>query len=306
MNSTGPGTTDWADVTALYADIDKTLDDFASGNNTKDESPVSSLEDSPDDTTTASQTQTLPSLRHYRHPVVHDQQPAPRTIEAEPAPDPGPGNMVRPTITWDWDRDHSSHYWSDAETARTVLTLLHKDPISPPPSVGADDETHPPQSVLSTCAACFQRLDQRSYPASYISARCDHASIPEMQICLPCLRRSLSIQLSSRNTDGNPLACPLCRAPLSDDEVQRWASRDTFQLYDTIRTRTILESDSDFVNCVREDCRFGQFHAGGREYPIVVCGACGTRTCFIHRDAVWHEGLSCEEYGAIADRPSDH
>ncbi|KAF7615812.1 hypothetical protein AFLA_009319 [Aspergillus flavus NRRL3357] len=58
----------------------------------------------------------------------------------------------------------------------------------------------------------------------------------------------------------------------------------------------MLEEDAEFVTCVRQDCGYGQLHAGGLEDPIVVCGSCGTRTCFIHRHSVWHEGLTCSEY----------
>ncbi|KAF7592091.1 hypothetical protein BBP40_000696 [Aspergillus hancockii] len=83
---------------------------------------------------------------------------------------------------------------------------------------------------------------------------------------------------------------------LLDEEVQRWASKETFKAYDHMRTWQMLEENAEFVTCIRQDCGYGQLHAGGLEDPIVVCGSCGARTCFIHRHSVWHDGLTCSEY----------
>ncbi|KAL4890722.1 hypothetical protein BDV59DRAFT_184055 [Aspergillus ambiguus] len=63
-----------------------------------------------------------------------------------------------------------------------------------------------------------------------------------------------------------------------------------------MRTWQVLEEDAEFVTCIRPDCGYGQLHAGGLEDPVVICGSCGTRTCFIHRNTAWHEGLTCAEY----------
>ncbi|KAI9933816.1 hypothetical protein MW887_004888 [Aspergillus wentii] len=228
--------------------------------------------------------------------------------------------ILRSNIPWEPTDD--SNCWSDAVTASAVLGLLRKDPVQPPQNrtselnriVESNDEPREEQreeqqqqeerqqGQLFTCASCFESLDHRSYPQTPITAGCDHSGTPTMHICISCLRHSLDMQFSS---DSESLMCPLCHTHLSPDDVQRWASAETFQVYDTIRTRQILERDSEFVTCARMNCGAGQLHVGGREDPVVVCRACGTWTCFNHRDTIYHEGMTCEEYDVMA-KPRFH
>ncbi|KAL4794923.1 hypothetical protein BDV19DRAFT_181427 [Aspergillus venezuelensis] len=97
-----------------------------------------------------------------------------------------------------------------------------------------------------------------------------------MRTCVICLSRSLDIQISAN---------------------QRWASKPAFSAYDMARTWRALEKDTEFVKCINPRCCYGQLHAGGPD-PGVVCRACGTRTCFNHRNMPWHDGLTCAEYDA--------
>ncbi len=46
--------------------------------------------------------------------------------------------------------------------------------------------------------------------------------------------------------------------------------------------------------CQSPGCSTGQVHKSYKS-PIVICKACGSRSCFNHRTA-WHEGYSCEGY----------
>ena len=203
-------------------------------------------------------------------------------------------------ITW---FDQTPSHWSDAATASTVLSLLHKEPLRSPPDNLPESDSNTKYQPHYTCSICFESRAESCYPQTPIASGCDHASIPEIYVCTSCLRRSLDLQLSS--TSDGILACPLCHAQLSDDEVQCWASTKTFQEYSHMRTWQFLEEDAEFVNCIRRDCGYGQFHAGGLEDPIVVCGSCGTRTCYIHRGTAWHEGLSCAEYEELLKSPVD-
>ncbi|KAL4956229.1 hypothetical protein BDW69DRAFT_91337 [Aspergillus filifer] len=63
------------------------------------------------------------------------------------------------------------------------------------------------------------------------------------------------------------------------------------------QTWQFLEDDT-FIKCINPRCCYGQLHAGGPEEPVIVCRACGTRTCFNHRNMPWHDGLTCAEYDA--------
>lgn len=205
-------------------------------------------------------------------------------------------SMFRSNMPWEDNDGYINGCWNDAFTASTVLSLLHKEPISPQrghrrPSLSISSSLIPRQPPR--CVVCSQAIDRSSLPAPRLAANCDHSAIRGVQICLPCLRRCLDIQFSSKGPES--LSCPLCQAQLSHDEVRKWATPETFQTVDSIKTQRALEEDSEFIRCVRTGCGYGQLHAGGRENPIAVCEACGTRMCFVHRD-IWHEGLSCDEY----------
>ncbi|KAB8253676.1 hypothetical protein BDV32DRAFT_133699 [Aspergillus pseudonomiae] len=207
---------------------------------------------------------------------------------------------ARSKIIWP---DETEHCWSDAVTADAVLSLLRKEPVQSPSSNTSRSGGSTPDQTRLKCTVCFRYLKNDSYPESPIAAGCNHSTVPEMHICKTCLRRSLEIQFFASSLGS--LTCPLCHEQLSDDEVQRWASKETFEAYDYIRTRQMLEEDAEFVTCVRQGCGYGQLHAGGLEDPIVVCGSCGTRTCFIHRHTVWHDGLTCSEYEEYINHRSD-
>lgn len=237
-----------------------------------------------------------PSCGLYRYRAAHQKQQSMKVRGPNNASYEHDENMFRPTIAW--ESDENTPCWADAETAGAVLSLLNKEPVHPSQNHTSSHEQNP-QTQHLTCAVCFESLDHQSHPVSPITAYCDHTSTPESHICTPCLQRSMEIQLSSAGP--NALLCPLCHAPFSDTEVHRWAARETFECYNTMKTQAALESDTEFIICPRQDCGFGQLHAGGREDPVVICGACGTKTCFVHRDTIWHEGLSCEEYDEIMD-----
>ncbi|KAL2830206.1 hypothetical protein BDW59DRAFT_170164 [Aspergillus cavernicola] len=195
----------------------------------------------------------------------------------------------------------SDSCWSDATTAGAVLSLLHKEPLDPP-SNSTHEREYTSRTRL-TCSVCLEVLEPEQYPDTPIAAECDHTSISSTHICTICLSRSLDIQFS--NSRVPLLRCPLCRASLSDNEVERWASTPAFLAYDIARTRRVLEEDAEFVMCIKPDCGYGQLHAGGVEDPIVVCAACGTRTCFTHQEIPWHDGLTCAELEVIGHPSMD-
>ncbi|KAF9886252.1 hypothetical protein FE257_011865 [Aspergillus nanangensis] len=246
-------------------------------------------------------TDSIPSSREFRRDRYrqrrHRNRSPPRSREGSTQDNIDRIYTTSSSLPWS---DEGMSGWSDAVTASTVLSLLHKEPLMPPP--GPTSESENERNVYNrrilTCAVCFGQFDNDYYPDSPITAGCNHSKMPGIHICMGCLRHSLDIQVAS--PDSHTLACPVCNEKLSDEDVCRWASPQTFRAYDRIRTWQILEEDAEFVRCIRPDCGYGQLHAGGLEDPIVVCGSCGTRTCFIHRDNTWHEGLTCAEYEEMA------
>ncbi|KAJ0424283.1 hypothetical protein BJY00DRAFT_259294 [Aspergillus carlsbadensis] len=182
--------------------------------------------------------------------------------------------------------------WSDATTASAVLSLLHKEPMGSASSTPGHGYIRNAPPI--TCSVCFETLEPNMYPQTSIAAECDHTSILGTHICTICLSRSLDVQFSNLQTSA--LTCPLCHTQLSDEEIERWASRPTFQAYDVSRTWQILDEDADFVRCINPHCGYGQLHAGGPADPVVICAICGVQTCYTHRTIPWHEGFSCAEY----------
>ncbi|KAL2808231.1 hypothetical protein BJX63DRAFT_39984 [Aspergillus granulosus] len=140
------------------------------------------------------------------------------------------------------------------------------------------------------CVACMEELRSSLFPPTPISPWCEH---PAGQICKPCLKRSLQAQLEGLGNEG--LTCPICRKPMSENDVQKWAKPDVVRRYNSIRTRKTLANDPNFIWCSNPNCGGGQIHASGAESPIMTCIYCHARTCFTHQRP-WHEGMTCYEY----------
>lgn len=153
-----------------------------------------------------------------------------------------------------------------------------------------------PLTEPSECIACLETLSPSSFPSQSITSACDHSARGNVdkRICTTCLSRHLDVQLNE--SGPNNLTCPICLALMSHSDVRKWASQQTFSRYDSLKTRAAVSSDPNFIWCRNPRCGSGQVHTSGPSSPIVVCQACGTRTCFNHPNAEWHEGLTCHEF----------
>ncbi|KAL4871164.1 hypothetical protein BDV12DRAFT_38529 [Aspergillus spectabilis] len=140
------------------------------------------------------------------------------------------------------------------------------------------------------CLACLEELPSSSFPKDPISPGCEH---PAGQICQPCLKRSLQTQLDGLVDQG--FTCPLCKRPMSERDVQRWAKPEVVRRYNSIRTRKSLAADPNFMWCSNPSCKGGQIHTSGAQSPIMTCMYCHARTCFTHQRP-WHEGMTCYEF----------
>ncbi|KAL4780170.1 hypothetical protein BJX76DRAFT_56999 [Aspergillus varians] len=136
----------------------------------------------------------------------------------------------------------------------------------------------------------MEELSSFSFPKKSISPECEH---PVDQICLPCMKRSLQAQLDGLITGA--FTCPLCKMPMSDRDVQRWAKPKVFHRYKYLQTRRTLAEHPNFIWCSNPRCEGGQVHAAGAASPIMTCKYCHARTCFTHQRP-WHEGSTCYEF----------
>lgn len=153
-----------------------------------------------------------------------------------------------------------------------------------------------PLTEPAECIICLETFPPSSFPEQRISSTCDHAS-PErrhQRACKSCLAQHLDAQLTNSGPDR--LSCPICLSALTYNEIKRWASPETFSRLDSLQARTAITSDPNFIWCCNPTCGAGQLHVSGAASPIVICHACGTRTCFNHPNATWHEGFTCYEF----------
>jgi IBR domain, a half RING-finger domain len=151
-----------------------------------------------------------------------------------------------------------------------------------------------PVAEPTECIACLDTLAPSYFPRQRITPTCDHSTpdTAHRRICSTCLARHLEVQLEG--SGPNRLTCPICFASLTHNNVKQLVSPQTFARFDRLLTRNTISSDPNFVWCSNPKCGAGQVHASGSTAPIVICHACGSRTCFNHH-RTWHEGFTCHE-----------
>ncbi|KAF8319086.1 hypothetical protein DL93DRAFT_2075406 [Clavulina sp. PMI_390] len=92
---------------------------------------------------------------------------------------------------------------------------------------------------------------------------------------------------------------------MEHSDVERAASRATFQRYDLLLLRKELSKMPEFKYCKKADCGSGQIHDGGNDYPIMKCTACQALSCFKH-DVPWHYEMTCEDFDATLEADVNH
>ncbi|KAK6607926.1 ibr finger domain protein [Botrytis cinerea] len=74
-------------------------------------------------------------------------------------------------------------------------------------------------------------------------------------------------------------------------------SRAHVEVYDKNALLSYISNDPNFTNCLGPNCGAGQIHQDGDAQPIMTCGSCDFKTCFIHK-MPWHTGLTCAQHDA--------
>ncbi|KAK3335482.1 hypothetical protein B0T19DRAFT_9775 [Cercophora scortea] len=137
-----------------------------------------------------------------------------------------------------------------------------------------------------TCSVCMEDKKITELPVR-ITEGCKHPPT----ICKDCLKQWLASGLETGTFDR--LKCPDCPEILKYDDVQRYATKETFSRYDTLMTRAALKDIPNFYWCMSTTCESGQIYRG--VCPEFKCAACKARHCVKH-NVSWHEGETCEEY----------
>lgn len=139
------------------------------------------------------------------------------------------------------------------------------------------------------CAVCADTLRASQFPKTQITQSCTHAP----NTCLECIQRHIESQLETRM--WNQLCCPECPAMLEYADIEKYASKATFQRYDSLTMRDGIASEPNFRWCTASECNSGQVHSEGAESPLIICNYCRKLSCFTHQ-APWHEGMTCMEF----------
>ncbi|MCJ1370862.1 hypothetical protein MMC20_002075 [Loxospora ochrophaea] len=138
------------------------------------------------------------------------------------------------------------------------------------------------------CAVCTESIHVSQFPEAGVTESCTHAP----STCLECIRHHIESQLETRM--WNQLSCPECPALLGYADVRKYASKPTFERYDSLLMRDGISSDLNFRWCTA-GCGSGQVHLEGSESPLMICNSCRALSCFTHQSP-WHEGKTCVEF----------
>ncbi|KAK8102354.1 hypothetical protein PG984_015500 [Apiospora sp. TS-2023a] len=94
-------------------------------------------------------------------------------------------------------------------------------------SLSYSDSTTLVDAATLTCRVCLEAQPTSSFPQSaLLTAQCNHPA----RTCLACTQTWIQTQLLSRN-DWTHLACPECLAPMSPNDVQRYATPEMLAKY---------------------------------------------------------------------------
>lgn len=143
---------------------------------------------------------------------------------------------------------------------------------------------------MQECSICIETKPANEFPK--VTSKCRHKATT----CLTCLRAWISSELTALT--WNKLKCfsDGCNAVLAYNDMKKHATPDVFEKYDHFSMLSVISTFPNFRWCSSPRCKSGQIHVSGTDGPIFRCIACGTKSCIIHHNVPWHEGMTCKEY----------
>jgi hypothetical protein len=147
----------------------------------------------------------------------------------------------------------------------------------------------PLTAMTRDCAICTDELFVLDFPVRPASSKCNHP----VRSCTGCLNSWLTSELADKGHET--LTCPECSKELSYEDVRRATSRETFAMYDRLKTKDALADLPDFAWCLSPKCGNGQLNEEPAQAGFMRCAACKYEQCLHHR-VEWHWHESCEEY----------
>lgn len=168
------------------------------------------------------------------------------------------------------------------------------------------------------CEICMEDLPKTEFPIlTMVTKRCYHTT----KACSSCISQSIASQLNFK--PWNLIECPVCPARLKPGYVEELADKDTvnryflhapshqlqsveiqlslLRRYHRFMIADAMKDDPRFRQCLRSSCNFGQIHEAGDQEPVMRCGDCGYKMCYVH-NMPWHEDQTCTDYDYMMSR----
>ncbi|KIM22908.1 hypothetical protein M408DRAFT_322325, partial [Serendipita vermifera MAFF 305830] len=150
----------------------------------------------------------------------------------------------------------------------------------------------PAMPTANECIVCRSDAGAVEFPTEAPTSACNHAP----HACVGCLQQIILVSITSGDyITGILCFSPDCAQKLDYYDIQKFATRETFDRYDKLLLQDSLRTVEHYVLCLEPSCAAGQEHTGGESNNIVKCHSCGTKQCFRHQ-VLWHEGFSCAQW----------
>ncbi|KAI1272617.1 hypothetical protein F5Y07DRAFT_403216 [Xylaria sp. FL0933] len=142
------------------------------------------------------------------------------------------------------------------------------------------------------CTSCFENKPKSEF--KHATRRCKRAH--KSDVCLSCLETWIR---SSLENNGTQITCPQCASALGTTQMREFADRATYERWDTLSRKELLEASPYFVWCAH-GCGSGQTHS--ESHNKMDCRQCHKLTCARHK-IPWHSELTCQEFEETVLRP---
>ncbi|KAG9307459.1 hypothetical protein G9A89_017289 [Geosiphon pyriformis] len=149
-------------------------------------------------------------------------------------------------------------------------------------------------SKLHECIICTDEFPTNQFLP--VTIECTH----EDNVCRECVRTHIQHELSDK---GNfRIVCPgeNCKIIMQDFDVRRFVDSGTLDRFHQLSVNSVLSQMEDFRWCKNPNCKAGQIHFEGDDAPIMVCKACGQKSCAQH-DLPISQNLGCTECKKIRE-----
>jgi hypothetical protein len=212
-------------------------------------------------------------------------------------------NQAQPSVRW---KDKARETETEAhdqqkplagleEVTRRLVEIENKyngrnaHDAGPMPSLPTQPTADPLTAMTRDCAICTDELFVLDFPVKPATSKCNHP----IRSCKGCLNSWLTSEIADKGHET--LTCPECSKELSYEDVRRATSRETFAMYDRLKTKDALADLPDFAWCLSPKCGNGQLNEEPAQAGFMRCAACKYEQCLHHR-VEWHWHESCEEY----------